>query len=55
MATKMGRVLEHMMHMETLKRPGFVQPEEAKAKRRAGLIAVLGCLMDHYSQMEPDS
>lgn len=55
MVTKMGRLLEHMMHKETLKRLGFVQPEEEKAKRRTELIAVLSCLMGHYSQMEPDS
>lgn len=48
------------MHKETLKRPGFVQPEEEEAKRRAELIAVFSCLMGQYReggsrhQMEPD-
>lgn len=54
MATKMGRVLKYMMHKETLKRPEFVHPEVEEAKRRTELIAVLSCLMGHYSQMEPD-
>lgn len=54
MATKMGRVLKYMMHKETLKRPEFVHPEAEEAKRRTELIAVLSCLMGHYSQMEPD-
>lgn len=49
-----GRVLEYVMHKETLKRPEFVQPEAEEAKRRTELIAVLSCLMGHYSQMEPD-
>lgn len=52
--TKMGKVLKHMLHKETLKRPEFVRPETEEAKRRTELIAVLSCLMDHYNQMEPD-
>lgn len=54
MATKMDRVLKYVMYKETLKRPEFVQPEAEEAKRRTELIAVLSCLMGHYSQMEPD-
>lgn len=54
MVTEMGGVLEHLMHKKALKRPGFAQLEEAAAKRTE-LIAVIRCLMGHYSQMEPNS